>query len=132
MNLTLLNETLQTFQGTHDFRAFSGAIEQKEKREQKSVRTVRTVYQVKLVEEDGNAGLYRIDILLQGALYKMIRNMVGTAIDVSRGRMSTDTFLQLLHHNDSDDQYVRDDNPCKPAPPQGLTLERVNFDDEDF
>lgn len=129
VNITLLNQTLQKFVGTHDFRAFSGAIEQKEKKENKSVGTVRTIYKVDLVEEEGGDGLYRIDILLKGALYKMIRNMVGTAIDVSRGRMSEETFLRLLHHNDSTiDQFVRDDNPCKPAPPQGLTLERVYFD----
>jgi tRNA pseudouridine38-40 synthase len=128
VNITLLNETLHKFEGTHDFRAFSGAIEQKQKKEQKSVNTVRTVYQVSLVEE--SHGLYRIDILLKGALYKMIRNMVGTAIDVARGRMSTESFLQLLLH--PNEQFVRDDNPCKPAPPQGLTLERVHFDDEDF
>jgi len=125
VNITLLNQTLQKFQGTHDFRAFSGAIEQKEKKDNKSVGTVRTVYSVDLLEE--GEGLYRIDILLKGALYKMIRNMVGTAIDVSRGRMSPESFLQLLHHKDNG-QFVRDDNPCKPAPPQGLTLERVFFD----
>ena len=130
VNITLLNQTLQKFQGTHDFRAFSGAIAQKEKKEQKTVGTVRTVYSVELVDE--GHGSYRIDVLLQGALYKMIRNMIGTAIDVSRGRMSEETFLQLLYHNESDagQLFVRDDNPCKPAPPQGLTLERVFFDDD--
>lgn len=131
VDITLLNSTLQHFVGTHDFRAFSGAIEQKEKKEQKQVGTVRTVYRVDLIQEEEGDGYYRIDILLKGALYKMIRNMVGTALDVSRGRMSTETFLELLHHDTDDvDQFVRDDNPCKPAPPQGLTLERVYFDDD--
>ena len=128
VNITLLNTTLQHFVGTHDFRAFAGAIEQKEKKDGKMVGTVRTVYSVHLLQEPGN-GLYRIDFLLQGALYRMIRNMVGTALEVSRGRMSEDTFLHLLHHNNTTSgQFVRDDNPCKPAPPQGLTLERVFFD----
>ena len=124
-----LEWALRQFEGTHDFRAFSGAIEQKEKHEGRQVGTVRTVYKVDFINE--GHGLYRIDFLLQGALYKMVRNMVGTALDVSRGRLEEDTFLGLLHHNISDehvDQFVRDDNPCKPAPPEGLTLERVYFD----
>ena len=48
-------------------------------------------------------------------------------------------MLQLLHHDDGDStggnpnnnrQFVRNDNKCKPAPPEGLTLEMVYFDDE--
>jgi tRNA pseudouridine38-40 synthase len=124
-----LEWALKQFEGTHNFRAFSGAIEQKERHEGKQVGTVRTVYKVDFVDE--GHGLYRIDFLLQGALYKMVRNMMGTALDVSRNRLEEDTFLELLHHNnisDDVDQFVRDDNPCKPAPPEGLTLERVFFD----
>lgn len=123
-----LEWALKQFEGTHNFRAFSGAIEQKERHEGKQVGTVRTVYKVDFADE--GHGLYRIDFLLQGALYKMVRNMMGTALDVSRNRLKKDTFLELLHHNISDDvdQFVRDDNPCKPAPPEGLTLERVFFD----
>jgi tRNA pseudouridine38-40 synthase len=125
-----LEWALKQFEGTHDFRAFSGAMEQKEKREGKKLGTVRTVYKVDLVDE--GHGLYRVDFLLQGALYKMVRNMMGTALDVSRGRLEKDTFLELLHHNVSNEvnQFVRDDNPCKPAPPEGLTLERVFFDSD--
>jgi tRNA pseudouridine38-40 synthase len=128
MHVLTLEWALQQFQGTHDFRAFSGAMEQKEKREGRQLGTVRTVYKVDLVDE--GHGRYRIDFLLQGALYKMVRNMVGTALDVSRGRLEKDTFLGLLHHNTSNevDQFGRDDNPCKPAPPEGLTLERVFYD----
>jgi tRNA pseudouridine38-40 synthase len=87
--------------------------------------TVRTVYKVDLIEE-GN-GNYRVDFLLKGALYKMVRNMMGTALDVSKGRMEEETLIDLLNRTEDD---VRNNNRCKPAPPEGLCLERVFFPDE--
>ena len=127
-----LQHVLRHYEGEHDFRAFAGSIEataRKEGIEKKN--TVRTVYSVHLIdEEDGN---YRIEILLKGALYKMVRNMVGTALDVCRGRLDEETMLRILHHSTEDGeepkQFVRKDNKCKPAPPEGLTLEKVFFDD---
>lgn len=128
-----LQHVLRHYEGEHDFRAFAGAIEataRKEGVEKKN--TVRIVYSVNLIdEEDGN---YRIEILLKGALYKMVRNMVGTALDVCRGRFDEEAMLRILHHSTQESeepkQFVRKDNKCKPAPPEGLTLEKVFFDDE--
>ena len=122
------------------------------------VDTIRTVYSVTLVDE-GNDN-YRIDVALEGALYKMVRNMVGTAIDVCLGRqnLTEEQFKVMLglpiRDNDEDDDenegdggdgvqkeknkttttkfaLTRNNNPCKPAPPQGLTLEWVYYDEED-
>lgn len=33
-----------------------------------------------------------------GALYKMVRNMVGTALDVCRGHMEGGYMLKMLHY----------------------------------
>ena len=150
VDLNQLERVLKYYEGTHDFRAFAGAVEANQRKDGvEHKNTVRTIYNVTLVDE-GN-GNYRIDILLQGALYKMVRNMVGTALDVCRGRVDEEYMLQILHHSDEDDtscengnkinsndnsskrsgkQFVRNDNKCKPAPPEGLTLEKVYFDDE--
>jgi tRNA pseudouridine38-40 synthase len=67
----------------------------------------------------------------------MVRNMVGTALDVCRGRLSEKAFFQLLgpRLNKPDNCGVaitRSENPCKPAPPQGLTLEMVYYDKDSF
>lgn len=135
-----LQRILRHYEGEHDFRAFAGAIEanlRKDGLEHKN--TVRTVYSVDLIDE-GESGHYRIEILLKGALYKMVRNMVGTALDVCKGRLSEEAMLQMLHHCCDDDseevngkkQFSRVDNKCKPAPPEGLTLEKVYYDDECF
>uniref|UniRef100_A0A7S4MSL3 tRNA pseudouridine synthase n=1 Tax=Odontella aurita TaxID=265563 RepID=A0A7S4MSL3_9STRA len=128
-NIELLRTALQHFEGTHDFRAFAGAIDANERKSGKVLGTIRTVYAVNLVEE-GN-GNYRVDFLLKGALYKMVRNMMGTALAVAQGRLEEDRLLEFLHHDSSEGkvlQFVRKDNKCKPAAPEGLTLEHVYFD----
>ena len=128
-----LQQVLRAYEGTHDFRAFAGAIEATQRKDGVERKdTVRTVYSVDLIDE--GEGNYRIEILLQGALYKMVRNMVGTAMDVCKGKVEEDHMLQMLHHSADDDddqrQFVRKDNKSKPAPPEGLTLEKVFFDDD--
>jgi tRNA pseudouridine38-40 synthase len=126
LDLDQLERLLKCYEGTHDFRAFAGAIEQLEKKAGRAVDTVRTVYSVDLVAE-GN-GMYRMDFSIKGALYKQIRNMVGTAINTCMGDMSEETFRWLLARDDA--SVTRDDNKSKPAPPEGLTLEYVYFDDD--
>lgn len=129
-----LQRLLRHYEGTHNFRAFAGAIEANQRKEGIEHKdTVRTVYSVDLIDE--GLGNYRVEIRLKGALYKMVRNMVGTAFDVCKGRVSEELMLQLLHHS-SDEQshkdysFVRKDNKCKPAPPEGLCLEKVYFEDD--
>ncbi len=169
LDMDRLQYILKLFEGTHDFRAFGGQLEQNEKKRKvkitdKKFDTVRTVYKVELIKEEeveedlngvaddtdfflGEEGNYRIDFLLQGALYKMVRNMVGTAMECWLGRISEDQVVTLLAQNSNnihgpwnknDDyannghnnrQFQRRDNPCKPAPPEGLTLECVYYDD---
>ena len=124
IDLPELARLLQHYVGTHDFRAFATAVERTEALLGGTLDTVRTVRSVDVVHEGGDH--YRIDFVLEGALYKQIRNMVGTILDVCKGRLSEEAFLELLQSGRS-----RDDNRSKPAPPEGLTLERVYFDDED-
>jgi tRNA pseudouridine38-40 synthase len=117
------------------------------------LNTVRTVYAVELVPEDlysypgwtggsnGNykhhSGNYRIDFWISGGMYKQIRNMVGAALEVCRGKiMNEEDLRRLLYYDNNDDddgeRWSRKNNPSKPAPPHSLTLEHVCFDDDDF
>lgn len=125
LDVNQLRQVLQVYVGTHDFRALAGAVDHLEQRSGTKVDTRRTVYKVDLVDEGND--YYRIDIQLKGALYKQVRNMVGTALDVCRGnRLDVDGLRQLLQDGPS-----RRANKSKPAPPQGLTLEMVYFDNDD-
>lgn len=122
------------------------------------INTVRTIYRIDLVEEsqiDGNyfqKGNYRIDFYLKGALYKMVRNIVGSAFEackVKKQRYDEEVLVRLLHqipssynvHLENFTQnetfkskiiYTRRDNLAKPAPPEGLTLEWVFYDEEEL
>jgi tRNA U38,U39,U40 pseudouridine synthase TruA len=49
---------------------------------------------------------------------------VGTALDVAWGNLPEEKFLKLLHEGAS-----RRENKSKPAPPEGLTLEHVYYED---
>ena len=128
IDIELLSRILSHYVGTHDFRAFAGAVERNEKISGVSVSTIRTVFSVNVVRED-HGGNCRIDFAIKGALYKQIRNMVGTALDVCRGEVTEEELLRLLKQ---DSILTRVDNCCRPAPPEGLTLEHVYFDDLDF
>jgi tRNA pseudouridine38-40 synthase len=121
----VLTRCLKRFEGHRDFRAFAGGMDQLERKLGASFDTWRSVYSVDIVDE--GHGLYRIDVVLKGALYKMIRNMVGTALHVAYGKMDEEEFNKLIDQQDG--LLTRFDNPCKPAPPEGLTLERVYFED---
>jgi tRNA pseudouridine38-40 synthase len=148
-DIARLKSILEVYVGTHDFKAFGGQIEQIEKRALRKINTIRTIHKVELVKESrgydfassselkqiqlgfiGEEGNYRIDFLIDGALYKMVRNMVGAAMDVWLGNMERTQLIELLRIDQSgDDGKSRKDNPCKPAPPEGLTLECVYYDD---
>lgn len=148
-----------------------------------TVNTKRTVYTVQLIKENNN-GHYRIDFIIKGALYKQVRNMVGTVLDVYRNKITKQRFYELLnqcqivsddknidnfdnddvHDDDNNDDnningnnrmsekpilsfltasqnkqkiiikpklWTRKDNKSKPAPPEGLTLEYVYYDNDD-
>jgi tRNA pseudouridine38-40 synthase len=127
LDTEFLAKILNCYQGTRDFVCFAGAIEQTRKKTGRIMSTIRTVYNVTLVDEDD--GNYRVEIFLKGALYKMVRNMVGTAIAVCQGHVSEQDFQAWVNPQQ---EMTRDDNRCKPAPPQGLTLERVFYNDDDF
>lgn len=138
VNVDVLGRVLQECVGTHDFRAFSCGVERTEQATQRACNTVRTIYRIALEKEERD-DVVRMDFYIQGALYKQIRNLVGTAVDVARGVVPEDTIRRLLAappntgtSTTSDTTSIsnrRSDNPSKPAPPHGLTLEWVHFDD---
>jgi len=119
------------------------------------MNTTRTIYRIDLVDESSSYSSfdsnYRIDFYVHGALYKMIRNIVGTAFEISRiisdgsrnkRQMEEKDLRRLLQLDVSPSSITnskgpevplltRRDNPAKPAPPEGLTLEWVFYDDDD-
>jgi tRNA pseudouridine38-40 synthase len=80
---------------------------------------VRTIHAVRVVEEAGGE-LLAIDVIGRSFLYKMVRTMVGTLLEVGSGRR---TPLQVL-------ESLRRGVRCAAgptAPPHGLFLMSVSY-----
>jgi len=97
--------------GTHDFRGLTSSAEERE-------NTVRTIHRCD-VSEHGN----EIHVVVQGDgfLYNMVRNIVGTLVEIGRGRWSCEQIDKILSTRDR-----RNAGPT--APPQGLTLVCVHYE----
>ena len=68
-------------------------------------------------------------IELDGALYKMVRNMVGAALAVAGGTLPPDAIAQALAGEGAYAARRREDLRVKSAPAHGLCLEAVLYDD---
>jgi len=120
----LLQLCLTHFIGTHDFVSFANNIPNTrlfyESVGQK-LDTTRSIDSAELREIDD--GYFQIDFRIRSALYQMIRNIVGTSICVAQGKMPLSRLQELLEHAPG-----REHNPAKSAPPEGLVLEHVHYD----
>lgn len=112
LDVPFLHAQAQAFVGTHDFSAFcaSGA----------SVKTTeRTVYGCRL-ERQGD--LVTFTVCGNGFLYNMVRIMVGTLLDLQRGKLEPDAIPAILRSKDRARAGVT-------APAEGLCLNRVFYEE---
>lgn len=111
LDLDYLNEASQFFVGQKDFKAFQG-----QGTEVKS--TVRTVSEARW--ERLSDDTLEFTIRGDGFLKQMVRNIVGTVIDLNQDRLPASKVAQILASCDR-----RQAGPT--APPQGLFLNKVNY-----
>jgi tRNA pseudouridine38-40 synthase len=107
----ILARCLPWFEGRHDFEAFS--IPRLDGR-----HTLCTIHLARLVEVPGG-----VDLWIRGDrfLHRMVRSIVGFAMDVSQGKMGRSEFDRLIAKEPVGPRFW--------APPDGLTLERVGYPD---
>jgi len=98
--------------GTHDFAGFRGSAD-------KRPTTVRTLTRVDVEREQGDRVL---GIVVEGNafLYNMVRILVGTVVDVSRGRLESGAVARALASGNREHAGTT-------APAHGLVLERVDL-----
>lgn len=101
------------FEGEHDFKAFCASGS--------SVKTtVRTIYLARVEKSEGDG---YTDVIFtftgNGFLYNMVRTLVGTALAYSSGAIGEERVLRALGGDRS--------AVGKTMPPQGLTLESVDY-----
>uniref|UniRef100_A0A0G4HY75 tRNA pseudouridine synthase n=1 Tax=Chromera velia CCMP2878 TaxID=1169474 RepID=A0A0G4HY75_9ALVE len=117
---------LDSFVGTRDFRSFANKMDRKDAQGGGQFDSVRTIRRLDLVNEDrgDDSSLYwRLDFYLDGALFKMVRNIVGSLMAVGAGMMEKEDIEALFEQKD------RRQNVAVAAPACGLTLEHVFYPD---
>ncbi len=112
-NLSVLKEAAAHFVGTYDFTSFASQAH----RGSAAKDAIRSLYRLDVVEEKGGV---RLEFEGSGFLYKMVRNIVGTLLDVSRGKTDVKQIPRILKAKDR-----RQGGAAAPA--HGLYLVEVKY-----
>lgn len=120
LNIALMRKAAEYLRGRHNFKAFCSSGSN-------SNNTIRTIYKITIstpkkifLNEISRYRFICIDIHGDGFLYNMVRNIVGTLIEIGRGRYSPDYILKLFKEKNR--QLC---GPCVPA--KGLYLCKVEY-----
>ena len=99
--------------GRHDFRGLASSGDQRD-------NTIRTITRCELAE---GADEVHVTVAGDGFLYKMVRNIVGSLVEIGRGRWPPESIDRLLSTGDR-----ALSGPS--APPEGLCLMSVRYPPE--
>ncbi len=112
LDFSLMERATTPLIGKHDFAAFTN------QNASSPADTIRTLYWIRFEQ---NA----ISIAADHFLYKMVRNIVGTLVDVGCGKLEVEQIPQILAERSRKQAGV-----CAPA--HGLTLKKVFYDTASF
>lgn len=111
LDLDAMTGSLDVILGEHDFAAFMGAGS--------SVKsTVRILMEAIITEQARDLLVFRFTA--SGFLRHMVRNLVGTVVDVGRGKLKREDIQAILESRDRR-------NAGMTAPAAGLFLEQVHY-----
>lgn len=112
-------EAMISITGTHDFSSFEGSGS-RDISSGSGRGAVRTLYQAKISPVPAQQDTWLISFTGDGFLRHMVRNLVGTLMEVGSGRIAPAKFKAILEQRDR-----RLAGPTAPA--CGLTLERIYY-----
>jgi tRNA pseudouridine38-40 synthase len=112
LDLAGMRRAAKSFMGKHDFRSFTSVSSMK-----KGSSCVRTIKSFR-IKRQGNLILMHVEA--DGFLYHMIRNMVGTLLEIGRGKRRVEDITVILKAKDRREAGMT-------APSEGLTLMRVTY-----
>jgi len=111
LNLTEMRKATQSLIGEHDFSAFRTV----------GSPTRTTIRRVDRAEwKRGREGLIRFEIEANGFLKQMVRSIIGTLVEIGRGKMKAEDLWKILNSKDR-----KEAGPTAPA--QGLFLKEVKY-----
>lgn len=111
LDVGLMQVALDMLKGKHDFSAFRAAGGA-------PMSPVRTIYEAKVEKRPGD--LLEFTIYGNGFLYHMVRNIVGTVVNVGLGRISLERFAEIFASLDRGQASAT-------APACGLYLYQVEY-----
>ena len=111
LNTTAINQACQSLLGRHDFKAFEGAGSPRD-------HTLRNIMTAKW--KTCGVDEHQFWIEADGFLRYMVRNIVGTLINVGIGKISPCEFEKILDSKDRNQAGAT-------APPNGLYLVQVKY-----
>ncbi len=110
LDTTLMKKGAKHLVGRHDFTSF----QTKDGEEKSAIRIIKCIK----VKREGD--IIIVDIEANGFLYNMVRNIVGTLIEVGRGKFKPEYVSDIME--------ARDKRKCGPtAPAKGLALIKVRY-----
>lgn len=112
VDLCILEDAAKAFIGTHDFTSFANTRSTQSKN-----GNVRTIYRLDVLNREKGVCLAFEG---NGFLYKMVRNIVGTILDVCAGKISMSDIERIFAARDRRAAGMA-------APAHGLFLMRVNY-----
>jgi tRNA pseudouridine38-40 synthase len=110
LDIPLMKKEAECLVGRHDFKSFQAS----DKTEKSSVRRITSI-NIKRKK----SGI-TVDIVGDGFLYNMVRNIVGTLVDIGRGYLPQGSMKEILREKDR-----REAGPTAPA--KGLFLVEVTY-----
>lgn len=116
-----MDEAARVLIGEHNFASFAKTASLEEGKS--SSREVKHISVMRIVE--AGEELVSVDVCANAFLHNMVRNIVGSLVEVGRGHREPAWIAEVLEARDR-----RVAGPCAPA--RGLTLEAVDYPPESF
>lgn len=113
LDIGAMKEAISYFIGEHDFRSFTKVDDEKDD-------YVREIYQATISLDENNKNHIVIHFVGTGFLRYMVRNMVGTLIEVGEGKRDAKCISEILNFKDRT-------KAGKTAPAEGLYLKNVFY-----
>ena len=112
IDIALIRRAAKDLIGEHDFASFAAAGNQ-------TTSTIRNIKKIEVSDIDNQNG-FRIDFYGDAFLYKQIRIMVGTLLEIGSGRRPADQIPEIISAKNRD--LVR-----LTAPASGLYLKQISY-----
>ena len=116
LDVVEMERALKYLEGTHNFKAFTKTNEDKTEEED----YIRTLSQTNLIRDSKDVNKITLVFIGTGFLRYMIRNIVGTLIEVGEGKRRSEEVIEILKSQDRT-------KAGKTANPEGLYLRNVFY-----